>query len=161
MSATYVKARAALATMSPLGICNLARELVQELKNLRRDELDCEQRWLEAMRELQSLVPDGKYEYFESTPQEPKYYSVVGIAQSVEPPFECWITCAAQYGPHEGVPCIWPLYDRSRGVFGFLSPVHAGGKMISRFKLIRAGGVELLAGNIRGPYLGPHRPGVD
>lgn len=74
----------------------------------------------DATRALESLVAPGLYEHFKSSPDDQKFYAVMGVVFDVNDDFKPLVSYAALYAPHAGRSAGRELLHTTHG---FLLPV--------------------------------------
>ncbi len=77
---------------------------------------------LRTHEKLQALVPVGMYRHFKHTPEEPKFYDVLGVEEDVNTGL-FYVRYAAQYGTLKGRPALRILVG---GKDSFLRPIDRG-----------------------------------
>jgi hypothetical protein len=114
-----------LDTLSPDRLHELASDLVEQLATEHKGS----RAWLIMDSGLRSFVPAGLYEHHKSTPEERKFYVVIGVSEDTEGGGYV-VSYFATYEPFKGR----LAHRRLLGEGGFLTPVERGDNFVHRFK---------------------------
>lgn len=129
------------------------RDIAQLIKAIRLDHIESS---IVTDQHIRESVPSGIYEHFKSTPENPKFYSVLGAGRDVDHG-SYRVGYWALYPPHTREFAFRQLVGpnpKTRKHDGFLNPVKRAGYEGPRFRLVVACSVTDLV-KVEKEYLHP------